>query len=368
METLPSDVLRLLVYTSGLVRVEDKVALVLSCRSILCACTGGEFAADGGEAHWRREAEEAGFVMNRHHAVQHWRSVFFERKALRCACCNVPISHRTGRMTTTGYQGRGVRLSSCVRCGPLVHVEKHDALDADSVEYVFGRYASRRHLETMMQQAAETRTHQREERRSKEVREALMLSGMSSQRVELALVGSAAFSTYLRLTKDDGAALTGTVANICRRHWMSGYTWLPCASTLCGLPCSNATKEHLYRLVLTCYGGYPAVWPWSGSRGTSDREVLADMLVDFYADSMMLDALFQRLVENDLCWLGDHAWLGRIRDALLGQHRRHRRPRRAVSFVAMNPGMRVAQLVLEAEFVGGYRVRTSAWHVTFSVQ
>lgn len=369
MDSLPSDILRILAYSSGLACVEDRVCFVLSCRSTLNACAGetGTWPADGGELHWLREVEMAGYIRQRHPSlINHgtWRAFFFARKALRCACCNVPISHHTGRMTTTGYQGRGVQLSSCARCGPLVHMRKDDALD---VEYVFGRFTSRRHLETMIEQAAASRAYDREEQRGKEVREALMLSGMSYQRVELALAGSAAFSSYVRLTKQDGAALSGTVANICRRHWMNGYTWLPCASTLCGLPFSNATKEHLYRLVLTAYGGYPSVWPWK-SPNTADREVLADMLVDFYADSMMLDALFQRLVKNDLCWLGDHAWLGRIRDALLAQQRRQRRQGRPISFVTSNLGLRVAQLVMEAEFVGGYRVRRSDWHVTFSVQ
>lgn len=185
----------------------------------------------------------------------------------------------------------------------------------------------------------------------------------------MALAGSAAFGAYVKLEKVSSVALTGTVANICRRHWMNSYTWLPCASALCGVPFSYATKEHLYSLVLKSYGGYPEVWPWSSCQAT-DRETLADSMVEFYADSMMLDALFQRIVKNDLAWIGDHAWLSRIRDAVVRQEARswRSRARGVVTFVTMNPGMRVAQLVLEAEFVGGFRVRRSPWHVTFTVQ
>lgn len=180
MESLPPDLLCILVYSSGLACVEDRTSLVLSCRSIMDACcTDRRFAADGGEAHWHREAWTAGYVGRRKEAVPaSWRTVFFERKALRCASCNVPITHRTGRMTTTGCHGKGVQLSSCVRCGPLVRVKKTWGLDV----HIFGCYACRRQLELIVQGAKVTRQHEKEERRGSEVKAALAMSGMSPSR------------------------------------------------------------------------------------------------------------------------------------------------------------------------------------------
>lgn len=98
---LPSDVLRILVYSSGLSKVEDRIALLLSCKTVMHACGAvdtmtGQISSDGGEAHWRTEAEIAGFVRQagrRPSEGLRWRTFYFSRKALRCASCCDPITH-----------------------------------------------------------------------------------------------------------------------------------------------------------------------------------------------------------------------------------------------------------------------------------
>lgn len=390
-ETLPADLLRVMVYASGLRRLEDRTSLVLSCRSILAACGGvdgvtGRIAADGGEMHWRREARTAGFghqqASGREEQTQKQRSLYFERRALSCVCCDVRITHRSGRISTVpGIHGRGVHLSTCMRCGPLVRTRVEDGRHR-----VFGCYASRRQLDIETERIAAERRLEREAGRAMAVRSALALTGMSPQRAELALVGSASYLAYVTRTaateRDDGneeetrrvarAALSRTIANICRRHWINNFTWLPCACLLCGPPYPDATKDHLYGIVLQCYGGYPPVWPWDrDAAAEADREILADRIVEFYAHSMMLDSLFQRLVRDDLLWMGDRDWLRRIRDAVVGMcppRRTRRRTLARVTFVASPPSMRIALLVLEAEIVGGYDTRQGMCHVTFAVQ
>lgn len=382
LDTLPHDVLRILVYSSGLARVEDRTALVLSCKAVLYACGGvdvgtGRISADGGEAHWRREAEAAGFVrcaqkVHPHPASQPARTLYFDRKAKRCASCGIPISHRTGRISTTGYQGQGVRLVSCVRCGPLMHVPVPVSVPvAPVLRHVFGRYTSRRQYDVSVERMVAAQDSARVERRVQEVRDGLLHAGMLPRMVESALAGSVAFNMYVS-TVTDGVGLRerldGTVSGICCSYWMQNYTWLPCARAMCGTPCSDATRDDLCRMVLTCYGGYPIVWPWT--QDTRHRDLLADAIVKFYADNMMLDSLFQRLVRNELCWLGDHAWLHKVRDAAvrLGPSKRSRSGMHArVTFVVPPNVGRATQLALQAEAVGGYRVRRSAWHVTFSV-
>lgn len=377
LDRLPPDLLRMLVYASGLHRLEDRLSLLLSCRTVLDACGGvhartGRIATDGGEAHWGREMEAAGYSGRRTHA-QHGhghrqRSLFFERKALRCACCNVRITHITGRIsTTTGIHGRGIHLSSCIRCGPLVLT----TTPGDAVHRVFGCYATRRRLEQAEERSVAAASQEREKGRANLVRVALGTTGMSAIRIERALVGSASFIAHITSVDGYGPGLLRTVANICRRHWMNFYTWLPCAICICGK--RNASMVELYGVVLECYGGYPSRWPWSvDAEMDTEREHLAVTMVNFYADNMMLDALFQRLIKEELDWDEDVSWLARIRDAVIrttgGVRGGVTGHRRRVTFVTKPPTLRSFHLAHEAEYVGGYQIRRSLWHVTFCVQ
>lgn len=204
------------------------------------------------------------------------------------------------------------------------------------------------------------------------MRAALQVTGMTTKRVDSAIIGSMAFKLYVTSSASVSDAkgrelLDATVQNICRRHWLNNYTWLPCACALCGTPFSDPSKNDVYGQVMKAYGGYPKVWPWGFSVGTEmamylERDRLADRMVQFYADSMMLDSLFQRMVKCDLHWFGDHVWLSRIRDAWTQKQvgRRHH-----ITFVVAPcpAATRVAQLVQEAEFVGGYRIRWGASHM-----
>lgn len=383
MESLPPDVLRTLVYSSGLTRVEDRTALVLSCMATLQACGGlhasgrGRVATDGGEEHWRREVAIAGYVRGRDTSIRgiedsrhrrdspaEWRSLYFDKKRKRCACCDVVITHQTGRVLTIGYQGRGIQLSSCVRCGPIVHISclpfAHPLPPA--LVRVFGGYVRRRQVDLALAREKVTREREQADFRATEVRVALMQTGMSPQRTEAAILGSLAYTTFLA---SSGELLDETIGSLCRRHWLNTYTWLEGACLICGTPFNDTCKNDLYQFVLRSYGGYPAVWPWAlhfreQQAQMMERERLADKMVNFYAESMLLDALFQRMIRNELNWLGDHAWLSRIRDASRGT--------RGVKFVVTPIPGRIAQIMLEADFIGGYRMRRSVSHVTFTVQ
>lgn len=367
LDTLPPDLIRILVYSSGLRRLEDRTALVLSCRSVLDACGGveprsGRVAPDGGDMHWLRESENAGF---RHHrrCGHRQRSLYFERLALSCVCCGVRISHGTGRISTpAGQHGRGVRLSTCVHCGPLVRTRPAGAL-----VFVFGCFASKQQIDRDARLAADTLRRFREWVRASAIRSVLALTGMSDERIEMALAGSASYAAYvLSHRKEACRGLMRTIADICRRHWFNAYTWLPCARLLSGDPVHN--REELYSVVLESYGGYPPSWPWSpGEDAVGGRERLADKMVGFYARSMMLGALFQRLVRGELGWLGDHGWLRRIRDAAVGMGPARRTSCSRVTYATPH-SPRVTQLLLEAEHVGGYEIRIGAWHVTLRVQ
>lgn len=396
INNLPPDVLRTLVYMSGLSCVEDRTALVLCCKVVLDACNGvdkiaqgrklSRIHADGGGAHWCIEARLAGYKQTSQVAVRHghrpfaWRTLFFKHKALRCACCDVVISHRTGRISTSGYQGRGVYLSSCVQCGPLVHCSHATPSNPPSYPEsiktgntrVFGRYHSCRKLDMAIERASILRDFERAARREAEVREALSHTGLSPCSISESLVGSVAFAIYVTTVADDGVGLRemldGTVLNICCRHWMNTYTWLKCAFILYGSLNSHAAENHLYHTILNCYGGYPPIWPWI--QEMHEREALADMIVAFYADSMMLDSLFQRLVGNELYWMSDHGWLHRIRASAvrLGPSKKsHSGLHSRVTFITSINNLRVSQLMFAAGFVGGYRVHRSAWNVMITV-
>lgn len=386
MDGLPPDVLRVLMYASGLRRLEDRVAFLMCCKAVLSACGGlheptspcdSAIYADGGADHWMRELRNAGHKITPIRP-EGGRALYFELKASRCASCDVMITHRTGRISTLGYQGKGVHVVSCVRCGPLVHKSLLSASDRTNwvgVGNVFGGYIRRRQFERAEERVLADTTSIREAGRAGEVRAALRLTGMSAQRVDAAINGSMAFSVYVASRKvedadEKGRLLDSTVQNICRRHWLNSYTWFPCACLLCGTPFSDACKSDIYDAVMTSYGGYPKIWPWSFCGGTEmamylERERLANEMVNYYAEHMMLDSLFQRMVKSDLHWLGDHVWLSMIRCVLVKKSgsRRH-----GTFVVAPCPTQsRVVQLIHEAEFIGGYKVRWGASHMTFTV-
>lgn len=373
MDRLPADVLRSLVYNAGLERLEDRLSLLICCRAILGACGGlhrpnGSIYADGGDRHWNEEARRAGYVCLRPYT--RGRARYFEMKGARCASCETTITHRTGRivlqsLSGTGLGGDDVRIVTCFRCGPLAHrgeVASCSRSRDDDLERVLGGFVRRREVDLRQQEDVAARVYAGRIHRTGMIGAALRLTGMSRQSVVTATGGSAAFARYV--TDERGCSLECTVQEVCRLHWLDSYTWLPCACAMCGVPFSDAAKDDVYRRVLTAYGGYPQVWPWSVGEGTDsiyayhDLAWLADRIVEYYADKMMLDALFQRMVRADLCWLGDHSWLSRIKDALT-------QPTTFMIVPCPSPD-RVGQLVRDADLVGGYLVRWGAAYMTLT--
>lgn len=83
-----------------------------------------------------------------------------------------------------------------------------------------------------------------------------------------------------------------------------------------------------------------------------------------------LAALLLRVVASELSWMGDGAWLRRIRDAfcglaIVGQIRVRVRVRVSLSSPAI--ASRVAAVMRAAEMVGGYHLATSTTSVMFTL-
>lgn len=384
IDCLPDDVLMMLVY--GLLKIEDRIALVISCKAVLQACGGfdtteGRISANGGDLHWSREVRKAGFRPPV--SIAGMRAIYFDIKAQRCAACDVLITHRTGCIVSDGNTCHGVHLASCVRCGPLVHVRSILGMQImPAVPRVFGGFVCRRKFQAAMERCHEARTRGQIGMNTAQVKAALHMTGMSPQRVDAAMTGSKALDMYINTNGRDIAGLDATVLSICRRHWLHNYTWLACACLICGTPFNDQSKDDVYRHVLTSYGGYPSKWPWTVRVGEEqqnhrERQQLADTMLTFYAKKMMLESLFHRMVRNELCWLADHFWFSKIRDVIRQQRTNAlgREPFPCKSYVPYTTFVlapcpshsRVTQLVLHAEFVGGYRMRRCDSHMTFTI-